>query len=377
MGKVADLAKPEWDQASAQPSPRITVVVPARNEAECIEQCLTSLLAQDYPNFQIVAVDDRSVDSTGAIMVRLLNAQNHDSRGLLSVIHVTELPSGWLGKTHAMWAAAQQGSGDWILFTDGDIIFRQDTLRRAVNYVTRSRADHLVIYPTVIMKSFGERMMLGFFQILFLFGPRAWKVSDPKARDHIGAGAFNFIRRSAYEKLGTYQALRLEVIDDLQLGREVKQHGFSQHIAFGVGLVSLRWGKGAFGVVGNLTKNLFALMRFRWPIALAAALLVAFLNLGPFVGVLVAPGWSKLGYGIGLMAIAAVYVRLSKLSKISPLFFFTHPVSTSLFVGTILRSAWLTLVQGGVIWRGTKYPLHELRAAQIKTKDVPVAISRD
>src|SRR5438270_10670146 len=167
MRKVADITRPEWDQppANLDAAPRVTVVVPARNEAECIEQCLTSLLAQDYPKYQIIAVDDRSLDSTGAIMDRL--AATQDARQALSIIHVTELPPGWLGKTHAMWKAAQQGSGDWILFTDGDIIFRQDCLRRAVNYVTKCTADHLVIYPTIIMKTWGERMVLGFFQILF------------------------------------------------------------------------------------------------------------------------------------------------------------------------------------------------------------------
>jgi len=108
-----------------------------------------------------------------------------------------------------------------------------------------------------------------------------------------------------------------------------------------------------------------------------AALLVAFLNLGPFVGVLIAPGWSKLGYGVALLTIATLYLRVARFSKIPPLFFFTHPISTSIFVATILRSAWLTLIHGGVTWRGTKYPLHELRAAMNKIEDLPAAISRD
>ncbi len=371
LPKVADITRPEWDREADGNAdgkagrlaaiPSVTIVVPARNEEESIEQCLSSLLALDYPNYEIIAVDDRSTDATGVVMDRL--AESARWQGKLQIIHVSELPPGWLGKTHAMWKAAEQGSGEWILFTDGDIIFRPDSLRRAVVYALDSGADHLVLYPTVIMHTFGERMMISFFQIMFVFGHRAWKVSDPKARDHIGVGAFNFIRRSAYEQLGTYEKLRLEVIDDMELGRAVKKNGFAQHNVFGPGLVSLRWAKGAFGVVGNLTKNIFALMRFRWPLALTAALVGAFINLGPFVGFFVASGWNKLGYGVALTSIAMLYAGMSRISKVSPLYFFAHPISTVLFTFTLLRSTWLTITQRGIIWRGTKYSLDELRGA--------------
>jgi cellulose synthase/poly-beta-1,6-N-acetylglucosamine synthase-like glycosyltransferase len=359
MPKMADISKPQWDIpiSGAGNAPRVTIVLPARNEEECIERCLSSLLALDYPSYEIIAVDDRSTDSTGAIMDRL--AEGH-SASKLKVIHVNELPAGWLGKTHAMWKAAAQGTGEWILFTDGDIIFRSDCLRRAVAYLDNSQADHLVLGPTIIMESFGERMMISFLQIMFAF-IRPWKVSDPKSRVSIGAGAFNLIRRSAYEKLGTYEKLRLAVIDDLQLGVAVKKNGFSQHMVFGIGLISVRWAKSAFGVVENLTKNVFALMRFRWYLAVGAALGLAIVNAGPFVGFLVAPGWSRLGYAVAVVSIAMLYWGMSWLSKVSPLYFLVHPISASLFAFTILRSTWLTLGQGGVIWRGTKYSLDELR----------------
>src|SRR5205085_810847 len=107
-------------------SPRVTIVVPARNEEECIEQCLTSLLSQNYSNYEIIAVDDRSTDRTGEIMDRLAGANKTASE--LKVIHLSELPAGWLGKTHAMWMAAEEGSGEWILFTDGDIVFHPSCL---------------------------------------------------------------------------------------------------------------------------------------------------------------------------------------------------------------------------------------------------------
>src|SRR5690349_11015656 len=265
MARLADLTGPEWDRLPvlSGEQPRVSVVVPARNEAAKIEECLRSLLAQDYLEVDICAVDDRSTDSTGSIMDRLQS----DFPGNLDVIHITELPSGWLGKTHAMWRGAAATDSDWILFTDGDIVFRPDALRRALTYAEVTRCDHLVIFPTLTMHTAGEKMMIGFFGLASSLLLRSWKVHDPHAKDYVGAGAFNLIRRSTYEALGTYQALRMEVIDDLKLGQAAKEHGFTQDCVRGPGLIELRWAVGAFGVVRKLQKNMFSLLRFSWPLA--------------------------------------------------------------------------------------------------------------
>ncbi len=357
MPAIPDIARPEWDVAAEGVA--VTVIVPARNEQEHVERTLRSLLALEYPRLEIIAVDDRSTDTTGAIMDRVA-AQESGRR--LQVIHVEDLPSGWLGKTHAMWLASQRAIGEWLLFTDADVVFRADALRRAMRYVEQQKADHLIVFPTLEMRSPGERMMIAFFQALFTFGHRPWKVADPKTRDHMGVGAFNLVRRSAYKSVGTYERLRLAVIDDMKLGELLKQNGFAQRNVFGTDLLSIHWAKGGMGVVHNLTKNMFALMLFRWPRAVAAAFLLGLLNLGPFLGLLLAPGWAKAGYGAATFAIFALYVGMSMKSKISPIYFLAHPVSTVMFVFILLRSTFLTLWQGGVVWRGTKYPLEELRA---------------
>jgi len=357
MPSIADIADARWDAPGGGGS--VTVVVPARNEQEHIEATLRSLLALQYRDRQIVAVDDRSTDATGQIMDRVAAEQQGTS---LRILHVDALPPGWLGKTHAMWLAAQQTRSDWILFTDADVVFRPDALRRALAYVQDVKADHLIVFPTLELRSPGERMMVAFFQALFTFGHRPWKVADPNARDHMGVGAFNLVRRSAYEKVGTYEKLRLAVIDDMKLGEAVKDAGFAQRVAFGKDLLSIHWAKGGMGVVRNLTKNMFALMLFRWPRALGAAFLLGLLNLGPFVGLLAAPGWAKAGYATAVFVIFALYVGMSLKSKISPIYFLAHPISTLAFVFILLRSTFLTLWHGGVVWRGTKYPLEELRA---------------
>ena len=367
MAKLADLTGPEWDRVPAlgAEQPRVSVVVPARNEAAKIEQCLRSLLAQDYSELEVCAVDDRSTDETGSIMDQL----QREFAGKLDVIHINELPSGWLGKTHAMWRGAAATQSDWILFTDGDIIFRPDALRRAITYAQLTRCEHLVIFPTLIMHSLGEKMMLGFFALASSLLLRAWKVRDPGAKDHVGAGAFNLIRRTTYESLGTYQALRMEVVDDLKLGQAVKEHGFTQDCVRGPGLIELRWAEGAFGVVRNLQKNMFSLLRFSWPLAVLASIGALIYHLGPWVAIFLAPGISKLGFGLALFSIVLLYARVSRTFHVSPWYVLTHPLAAVMFVYTLLNSAVSSVIHGGVVWRGTTYSLNEIQAVASQSRE--------
>ena len=377
--EVADLTLPEWNPPQDTALPSLTVVVPARNEEAEIEAALRSLLQLNYPQYQIVAVNDRSTDQTGAIMERL--AVEPAAQGKLRVIHVRDLPSGWLGKVHAMWLgsqknaaqknaaqeeapqedAAQESQSDWLLFTDADCVFHPDSLRRAIHYATKAATDHLVLFPTPHMKTMGEHMMIGFPQVMSSFAMRPWKVRDPKARDHIGVGAFNLIRRSAYEAIGTYKALRLEVVDDLTLGETIKKAGLRQGVVFGRDLVSLRWAVGAAGVVANLEKNLFAFLKFRISLVLAVCVLTFFLCVCPFLGVFLAPGWAKAAFAAAVALIALVYTLSGRLMGTHPLLFLTCPIAALVFEFAALQSAFLALRDGAITWRGTKYSLEELR----------------
>jgi glycosyltransferase involved in cell wall biosynthesis len=392
MPSVADVSRPEWDRnpVGASGNPRVSIIVPARNEEETIEQALGTLLALDYDNYEVIAVNDRSTDSTGEIMERV--AQNpHSSQKtremghspqnphplakdarrvghplpILRVVHHRELPAGWLGKTHAMWTAANQASGEWLLFTDADVLFKPDSLRRALAYAASEQADHVVLFPRMIMKRPGEYMMIAFFQTMFMFGHRPWKVADPSTDDHMGVGAFNLVRRRVYDAVGTYEALRMEVLDDMKLGKVVKKAGFAQRNVFGGDLISIRWAKGAMGVVNNLTKNFFAVLSFQWPRTLVSAFGLAFLNLMPFVGLWAAHGWARVPYAVALCSMFVIYVGMSWRSGVPPYYFFLHPVTTVLFIYTLLRSMILTLWDDGITWRGTKYPLEELRKGMV------------
>ena len=355
---IADISKPHWDR---QPSnhPRVSIIVPACNEEEDIEQGLSGLLALDYDHYEVIAVNDRSTDHTGEIMDRV--AASPAAHGRLRVVHVAELPPGWLGKTHAMWSAGLQAGGDWLLFTDADVLFKPEVLRRALAYAESENADHVVVFPRIIMKRPGEKMMIAFFQTLFTFGHRPWRVADPDTKDHMGVGAFNLVRRTAYEAVGTYKALRMEVLDDMKLGKVLKNARFRQRNVFGDDLISVRWAKGAMGVVDNLTKNFFAVLSFQWWRTVASVFGLFFLNLGPFLGIWLAHGWARVPYVVALGSMFLIYLGMSFKSSIPPYYFLLHPISTMMFEYTLIRSMVLTLRNDGVTWRGTKYPLEELR----------------
>jgi glycosyltransferase involved in cell wall biosynthesis len=367
MPSVADISQPEWDRNPVAPAglehPRVSIIVPARNEEDDIEQTLNRLLELDYDNYEVIAVNDRSTDRTGEIMEKIVAGPS--SRGRLRVIHHRELPRGWLGKTHAMWTATNEANGDWLLFTDGDVQFKPDSVRRALAYAEAEKADHVVLFPQMIMKRPGEYMMIAFFQTMFVFGHRPWKVADPNSRDHMGVGAFNLIRRGVYEAVGTYETLRMEVLDDMKLGKVVKNAGFAQRNVFGGDLISIRWAKGAMGVVNNLTKNFFAVLSFQWTRTILSAFALGFLNLMPFLGVWLAHGWERLPYAVALGSMFAIYLGMSLRSGVPAYYFLLHPVSTALFIYTLLRSMFLTLRNDGIIWRGTWYPLEELRKGMV------------
>jgi glycosyltransferase involved in cell wall biosynthesis len=365
MPKVANITTPEWNRnpVAASGDSLVSIIVPARNEERDIEQSLGRLLELDYSNYEVIAVNDRSTDRTGEIMESV--AARPAAHGRLRVIHHRELPAGWLGKTHAMWTAANEAKGKWLLFTDADVQFKPDSVRRALAYAEAENADHVVLFPQMIMKRPGEFMMIAFFQTMFVFGHRPWKVADPKSKDHMGVGAFNMIRRSTYDAVGTYEALRMEVLDDMKLGKVVKNAGFAQRNVFGEDLISIRWARGARGVVENLTKNFFAVLSFQWWRTLISAFGLAFLNLMPFLGLWLAPGWERLPYGIALGSMFLIYLGMSWRSGVPAYYFLLHPVSTALFVYTLLLSMCHALWNDGIIWRGTRYPLEELRKGMV------------
>lgn len=337
----------------------VAVVVPARNEAAAIEATLRSLLAQTIP-VEIIAVNDRSTDATGAIMDRIAAEPMPEGKSL-RVLHVAELPEGWLGKPHAMALAARHATAPWLLFTDADVLFAPDVLARALSFAANSGSDHLVLMPTLILKTPGERSLATYFQSLSLLWWRPWRIGLPHASDSIGIGAFNLIRAQVYRAVGGFEAQRFQILDDVRLGVEVKRAGYRQAIVFGRELIRLHWVPGALGMARNLTKNLYAGFGFSPALLLGACLGLALLCFAPIAGLFAS--WPFRAAALLSLAMIALHYRLASryFSGVSTAYALTLPVATVLVLYAMLRSMVLTLWRGGVVWRGTFYPLRELR----------------
>jgi glycosyltransferase involved in cell wall biosynthesis len=372
LARVPDLLRPEFDEppvTEPPEQPEVCIIVPARDEAESIGANLRSLLDMRGPRFEILAVDDRSTDATGAVMDSIaaefeagISRQGTDGPISLRVLHVENLPDGWLGKPHAMALAARQTGAKWLLFTDGDVLFREDALRRALHLTSLQAVDHLVVFPTLMLEGFGERMMIAFFNAAVTWGMRPWRVPDPEAkRDYIGIGAFNLIRREVYTAVGGFESLRMEVLDDLRLGFLVKHLGYRQQVAFGRDLIRIRWAKGALGIVNNITKNIFAVFRFRPLVLLGAWAGLSIITMVPLVGLLLGGAAARVAALLAFASFFLIYRRYRQYTGISPAYALSLPLAAGLTLYAILRSMIVTLLQGGVRWRGTLYPLKELR----------------
>lgn len=347
--------------SDASVGPDVTVVVPACNEEASIEATLRSLLASKGLSVQILAVNDRSTDSTGERMERVASeAAVSGGPHSLQVLHITELPDGWLGKPYAMARAAAQAQGKWVLFTDGDVLFSPDALARALGYAEAEHADHLVLVPTLIVRSFGERAMQAAMQVLAQWTIRLWKVADPRARDFVGLGGFNLFRREAYLSVGGYESLRMEVLDDVRMGWKIKRAGFRQRVAFGPGLVRIRWFHGALSVVRLVEKNGFACYRFRPLLHVLASLGLSVLAVAPLAA-LACGGWTAVAGTVCLLATILDYWahrRLTQAPAWMALFFIP---CAAVITYAFLRSMALALARGGIRWRGTHYALDTLR----------------
>lgn len=351
--------------------PRLAVIVPALDEAESVEAAMRSLLACGYPKMEVVAVDDRSSDRTGEILDRLAL---EDPR--LRVVHVSSLPAGWLGKTHALHLGSLEaersragdgepnsGPPDFLLFTDADVHFAPRALQRALAHAQRNGLDFLTLYPDVDLRGFWETACVLFFGFMFVFKFRPWRLANPKSRAYVGIGAFNLVRTGAYRRMGGHESLKLEVADDVKLGKRMREAGGKLECGLSDGLVRVRWVTGVRGLVHGLTKNMFAGFDYRPVWALAGTAGVFLLGVWPVFGVFFGETLARLASAASLaLMVAAVAVYRSS-ARVSPLYGLAFPGAALIVIWIILRSMYFTYRQGGVVWRGTLYPLAELRKA--------------
>lgn len=336
--------------------PKVSVLFSARDEARELPRALAALLALDYPNYEVVAVDDRSVDATGAI---LEETARRDAR--LKVIHLKELPAGWLGKTNGLQKAYEASSGEWLVFTDADVRFAPDLLRRTTALALARGWDHLTLLGETETHGFFERVVMTYFMLGFNIYTEPWNASNPRSRKFCGIGLFQQVRRKAYEAFGGHRRLALEIVDDMKLGKLVKEGGYRSGVAIAVEMARVRWQEGFRNIVRGTTKNFFASASFRVRTVLAQIALIFLLSVLPVVGLFVTSGWTRLLAALAcalpiLMQATGVWV-----ARLSPLYGLSHALGASIFAYMIVRSTVVTLRRGGVEWRGTFYPLRDLR----------------
>jgi glycosyltransferase involved in cell wall biosynthesis len=341
--------------------PPLSIVSAARNEAARIEGATRSLLAQDYPGLQVVAVDDRSEDATGAILDRIAA---EDPR--LRVVHVTDLPEGWLGKCHALSVGEEAAAGEWILFTDGDVTLAPDAVRRAVTLGLSERADHVAVAADLEVGGLGEAIFIAYFVYAFNVSQRPWDAQNPRSDAHIGIGAFNLVRREAYERAGGHRRIRMELLDDMAVGLIVKRSGGVSMFAGHGGLVRARWQEGLGRLILGVEKNAFAALGYDVLVTVGAVALQLALSWLPVAGLFVPDPATRAAAILAWSGVFLAYATTAQVVETRTWHAVTMPVGAALFGYAILASMAQALRRGGIVWRGTFYSLKELRTGRVR-----------
>ena len=362
--KVPLLARLPLDERSSWP--RVSVIIPACNEGLTLESAMRTKLEEDYPNVEFILVEDRSTDATPEITDRLAAS---DSR--IRGFHVRELPSGWLGKLNAMHVGVRHATGDWLLFTDADVHLAPGTLRRAIAWAEHRGFDHLAAFPHLWPTSFWLDAALSFFARLVCLGLRITAIENPRSKAAAGVGAFNLVRRTAFERTAGFEEIRLEVGDDVALAQMLKRAGARASVVNGRDAVGLVF-YASFGEMTRATeKNGYAVMgRYTvWRVVVGSTALVL-MEFAPYLALAFGASAALRAVG-GATAIIALSMSVAANRWLgrTTLPAIVAPLGSLLFAWMMLRSAWLGWRRRGLLWRGTLYPTELLRAGQRQNSD--------
>jgi len=341
--------------------PTVSIIIPACNEADTIEAALTTILGQDYPQLQIVVIDDRSTDSTGE---RIAQVAARDPR--IKSVRIESLPEGWLGKLHAMDQGVREATGEWLLFTDADVHFEAGSLKKTVAFAMEDRLDHLAILPDIFSETFWGKVALETFGVIFFAA--MWKaiLQSRDARNYVGIGAFNLVRREKFESTEGFAWLKMEVGDDVGLGLMMHRAGARSRLLSGASEMHVTWYRNFPEMAKGLEKNAFPVMaRFKLRLLAGSLLVTCLMSTGPLVFALhpsISFAWLA-----GLSALLPLFAyawRAKQRFGVPLLATLSGPVGLVLLSGVVLRSARRCLKDGGITWRGTLYPIKQLKAGQ-------------
>jgi len=342
-------------------APLVSIVVPARNEGHrVLEACVRSILAQDYGRFEVIAVDDRSTDATRAILKSLAGT---DER--LHVIEGQDLPPGWLGKPYAMQQALTHARGEWILATDADMIFETSALRTALDRTLEAQGDALTLIPRFEAYSFWERVMIPAWTWVFLMFTVFYRINDPKTDRAAGIGGFFLVKRTALDRVGGYEALKDEVMEDARLAERIKRSGSRLLIEHAPALVSTRMYSTFAEMWECSTKNWFSGVNFSLLFALYCvgsmyvfAVVPTLIALASAVAMLtrVDIGLTQLFIPAALSWLLQVVVIaiVSRRSDVSPAYALTAPLGLAVMYAMLFDSSVRISTGKGVMWKGRK-----------------------
>jgi len=329
--------------------PFVSIVVPARDEERAIERSVRALLAQTYESLEVIVVNDRSTDGTGAILAAI-----GDPR--LVVVDGEEPPSGWLGKPWALSQGSRRAKGELLLFIDADIHYAPETVALAVAQQQRSGASLTALLPYFELRGFWENVAMPQLAVVaFAFLP-LWltnRTTIPVIA--IGGGPGNLVVRAHYEAAGGHTALRDEVVDDVGLARLLRRAGRRTEAVFADDLISLRMYHGLREVVDGFTKNAFAAMGRSYPVALASIALMLAGHLLPYV-LLFVPSVRMLALAIVVTITLVRVILFTALRFRLDNALFLHPLMVLVWTWIFLRSIWLTGIRNELRWRGRTYP---------------------
>ncbi|MBL98486.1 MAG: glycosyl transferase [Rhodopirellula sp.] len=336
--------------------PDVAIIFAAKDEEREIEAAVRSMLQIEYPNLKYTAVNDRSTDGTGAILEQLAV---EDPR--LQVVHIDELPEGWLGKNHALHQAAQATNSDYLLFTDADVSFDSECVKRAVAYSEHHHVDHLAMFPKVPMPSLILNAFVIFFFKTFVVYYRAWRVANSRSKAFLGIGAFNMVRNSVFRELNGMERIRMEVVDDLMLGKLIKHSGFNQHVLVAREDISVPWYASIREMVVGLDKNTYAGVNYNPIILLTMLTAMTAAFLWPFVAVFLFPGTLRLLFLAICMLLILSSAWMALRMRLNPAAALLIPVIIGVFNFTIARAGIIFYVRGGIKWRDTLYTKDQLK----------------
>ena len=338
-------------------APDVVIIIAVRNEEMHLAQALQSVINLQYSAYRILLINDRSTDKTPAILQSFKEQHPH-----ITVTHITELPAGWLGKNHALYTGYQSSTEEWMLFTDADVVFEKDTLQKAMQYAVQKNLDHLTILPDVKSRSELLNSLLSTFLILLEIKQRPWDVHLQDSKASIGVGAFNLVRRSAYEKAGTHTAIALRPDDDLKLGQRIKTSGGKSDAVYGKQQIELEWYTSVKEFVNGLMKNTFSVFDYSLlKVVITGVMPLLILLVLPLPLLLILGGATERWMALCILIFQVLLFLIRGGMRTHGWYALMIPFAGALMMYILIRSAYLTLKQGGIYWRESFYPLSELR----------------